>query len=277
MRVFTTAVACVALGVVSLTLAQQREQSGDEQRARQQDAQRDQQQQQQKQKQTIRGTVAGVTTIGEAIIDPVTNTAVVVQANYLTVLGAPGRGQGGRQQADSRGEGAQQDPGARRDASQQGEANRSRQNVYMVAITPETTIRAGQPGGQQQQQQPGREQSGRGAPGEQGQSQAAFDKLEIGDRVELEFTQTRQIRQQSGAQGQRQDQQAQDTTQARDGQRKTGFRGEQAASKHGRNRILVGEAETLTILPEQQGDAPRGEDSQRRRGSEQQRRQNEEQ
>jgi len=41
---------------------------------------RNKRQQQRKNQETIRGTVAGVTSIGEAVIDPLTNTAVVAEA-----------------------------------------------------------------------------------------------------------------------------------------------------------------------------------------------------
>ena len=121
--------ACLALVVASPALAQDQERSAN----RQQQGQH-----------TIRGTVAGVTTIGEAVIDPATNTAVAVQVNYLTVLGSPARTE--NQSGAQRNSEDQANSNEQNREGQNRQANRNRQNLYLVAISPQTQIRVGDQG-----------------------------------------------------------------------------------------------------------------------------------
>ena len=187
-------------------------------------------QQNQQGQQTIRGTVAGVTSVGEAVIDPQTGTAVAVQVNYLTVLGSPGMGGQGRGAAGQpRGQGRPDQPGQGR------QANRGRQNLYLIAITPQTTVRQGA-------QQAGQDQA---APQKE-QAESAFEKLEIGDRVTVQFKTAERLH-----------------AKAQEGeQRVAGFRGD-ARNKHGRNRIFVGEASEINVMAAGAG-GQRGPGAQRR-------------
>lgn len=151
------------------------------------------------QRLTVRGKVVGVTVIGEAVIDPSTKQAIVAQVNYLTVLGSPVNGQ--RQVADG--------------------VNQRRDNVYIVAMTPRTSVRAGE-GGRQAQQA--------GA--------MKFDKLEIGDNVEVVLTHTGEMSQQKRG----------SATQPTGNQPVATATSQAPADQHGRDRVYIGEADSITIL-----------------------------
>lgn len=170
-------------------------QAGQQSQRQQQSQQGQQQQGQQRQQsqqahaQTIRGTITGFSAVGEAVIDPQTNTAVTAEADYLTILGTPVHGQA-----------------------------------------------AGLAGAQDQNQQ---------------QARADLDELEIGDQVEIQFTPSDRIHHR-GAQtaSNQRNQQAQGNQGNQPGRQQVGFRGNPNA-KHGRDRILIGEAKSISILPEE--------------------------
>jgi hypothetical protein len=83
---------CAVLGLAcSVALAQNTDQQRDSKKSHDKEH-KSAQNQDQGQRQTIRGTIAGVTAVGEAVIDPQTNTAIVAEVDYLTILGSPAGG-----------------------------------------------------------------------------------------------------------------------------------------------------------------------------------------
>jgi hypothetical protein len=107
-------------------------------------------------KQTIRGVVAGITLIGETVINFETKQAEAARASYLTILGSPSNGD------QNHNNGNNNNANVRR-----GE----RDNVYIVAITPNTQVRMASESGQANKN-----------------NQEAFENLEVGDQVEVAFT-----------------------------------------------------------------------------------------
>lgn len=193
-------------------------------------------------RQTIRGTVAGVTVVGETIIDHETHRAAVAQASYLTILGSPRRdeahheGRGGypqkpqevRKDSSAGGKDEESGRGSQGDA---GSARRRRSNLYLVAIMPQTEVF---------------ESSGDNSSGakgsasrdDQGRSQAMFERVELGDRVEVEFR-------------------SEHTTTRRTNDR-----------RHGRHRTFRGMATSITILPGEDSDDHQGPGSSSTQGDE---------
>ncbi|MCA9069010.1 MAG: hypothetical protein KDA84_08810 [Planctomycetaceae bacterium] len=186
------------------------------------------------QQQTIRGTVVGVTSVGEALIDPQTNTAVMVEKDYLTVLGTATGQRGQQNRAQGNQPGRTQAQFNRTDRSvgqgnpdQADDNDRQRQNLYLVAITPETKVhkQSGQRGTQQQ------------ATSDNAQDQNSrehFEQLEIGDRVMVRFASTERLHAKADSKNGE--------------QRTTAFRGDPNSRKHGRDRIFVGEASEIAIM-----------------------------
>jgi len=231
---------------------QSKDQQGDSQRTRDSSQSQDQ-------TERIRGELAGASVVGETIVDFETGRAIEAQFTYLTILGSPaeaGRRRGQREQAGSgrddanRGEqdkdkearSGDRDQGSNQDLTdrdrgnrdQSGERSASRRNVYQIAVSPETQVRNRSSQGRRGQgpdDQPKRQ--GRSA---REQSQSDLEELQLGERVEVEFTRMEgQDRTGSGAGGQ-------------------GGSGNQ--TRHGRNRIIRGVAKTITILsiPDQESD-----------------------
>ncbi|MEJ7639389.1 MAG: hypothetical protein WKF75_15790, partial [Singulisphaera sp.] len=188
-------------------------------------------------RQTIRGTLAGVTVVGETMVNYETNRAAVAQMSYLTILGSPRRGdahhgeQGAAHQKSSE---AKEDSSAEGKDNKSGEgsqgdagsAQRRRANVYLVAITPRTKVRAASGSGDDSSG--AKSSASRDA---QGQSLTTFERLELGDRVEVEFKS-------EGATSQK-----------------------SMGRKHGRHRTFRGVATSITILPEEEGDDRHGSSS----------------
>lgn len=242
MKRLLTGLAYVALGFATTSAFAKEGDSSNSDRGKQNaDHASNDQNHQHGQTQTIRGTVAGVTTIGEAVVDPKDGIAVEVETDYLTVLGSP-RGAGDRQQAGNQG-GSSQNGGNRSQGDDQrgGQMNRGgRQNVYLVAISPQTKVRMRQG-----------DNSGNNDDKSDGQNQAAsrqaFDKLEIGDRVEVEFIKTDRVNASSHGKN------SQGDNNNRNGQASGGSSdqhksGSSDQHKHGRNRIMMGDAKSITIL-----------------------------
>ena len=130
-------------------------------------------------KQKIRGVVGEITAEGELVLDYRTNRAVLAEAAYVTVIGAPEKGH----------EGAS----ARRTGGPAGEhrSGKDRENIYIVWLSPKTKVcEAGGKAGQKKE--------------------TSLDRLEVGDTVEIEFiprqettghpgaSQTAQMRQKHG-------------------------------------------------------------------------------
>src|SRR3954469_19787817 len=101
--------------------------------------------------QAIRGVISGISVTGEMSIDFRTNRAVSLEADYVTVVGSPVRGQrSGQGGQAARGEAARdraERPRADRDDAReadgdqdQAESGRRRDNVSALAITPGTKI-----------------------------------------------------------------------------------------------------------------------------------------
>ena len=108
-------------------------------------------------KQKIRGVVGEITAEGEMVLDYRTNRAVLAEAAYVTVVGAPEKGH----------EGAS----ARRTGGQGGEhqSGKDRENIYIVWLSPKTKVcETGRTAGQKKE--------------------TSLDRLEVGDSVEIEFT-----------------------------------------------------------------------------------------
>jgi len=214
-----------ALGVFGLGIAlgsaawAQDDKKGTDNPAQKRDQDQNQNQDQDRNKnrsgpQTVRGVVAGITAEGELAIDYRTGRAVMVQAAYLTVVGSPA----GRQEGASKTSSKPGDPD-RRDKDQakgkDNDSDKDRDNVYIVWLSPRTKVY---------------EASGdSGKPGQK--KEAPLSRLEIGDPVEIQFN----PREQSDA-----DPGANQT--------------EKMRSKHGRERIFVGDATEITILPSEDED-----------------------
>jgi len=240
---------------------QSKDQQGAESRSQQDDSRRQDAGQDQGQTETIRGELAGVSVVGETMVDHETGRGIVAEFTYLTILGSPaGAGRQGRRggQASSGGDDArrgEQDKseGARSESKEQGsnreqadrdqagrgrsdEMSANRRTVYHIAVGPETQVRnrisqggRGQGSGDQREDQ-AREQS-----------RSAFEQLQLGDRVEVEFRRLN-ARGPSGTGGE-------------------GQRGSANQNRHGRHRIVRGVARTITILsaPDRDGDRDRSE------------------
>jgi hypothetical protein len=187
------------------------------------------------QSQTIHGIVAGVTVEGETAVDYQSNKAVMLEAAYLTIVGMPGPGHHGNQanahqdqnsaRADNNTQAQANRDNADRENANRGNANRDeinretvlrenransgRHNVYLVWLSPKTKVceanNASDKGGEKKE--------------------CSLDKLEVGDRVEIQMT--RRSESSSNSQG--------TPTEA-------------MRRKHGRNRIYVCDASEITIL-----------------------------
>jgi hypothetical protein len=179
-------------------------------------------------RQTIRGKVAAVALAGETIVNHETNQAMVAQAAFVTIVGrqvtsrtgSDSKGEVGSARAN-RDEQARDTDRANRDSGQSRETarhdrddgmrQRHRGNIYVLAVTPRTSIYEGEGGNREQAANPAATPSRGGIP-------AGFDRLEIGDEVEVV--------------AQRSDQAARPNLDRR----------------HGRHRIVRGEAVSVTIL-----------------------------
>ncbi len=173
--------------------------------------------------QTIRGSVVGVTSIGEAIVDPAANRATVAEVDYLTVLGKPvaesqssdsHNSQGSIEDSDasnkialkvldqvaSAGQGEttqRQEAGGRSaGASRAGQAGVSqgramirdssaRNNIYLIALTPETQAKCCV--AVEHSDSVKSDEAGQTRDEQSISLKEALGRLEIGDEVEVEF------------------------------------------------------------------------------------------
>src|SRR4051794_16936574 len=148
---------------------QSKDQPGGQSKNRRDDSQRKQDSSQdQGQTERIRGELAGVSVVGETMVDYDTGRGVLAEFTYLTILGSPpgvGRqgAQDGRANSDSadskRGEqdkdkaarsgdkdkdqGSNQDRADRErgDQDRSGDRSATRRNVYQIAVSSETQVR----------------------------------------------------------------------------------------------------------------------------------------
>jgi hypothetical protein len=249
--------ACTALATVAMGLAAAGVQAQTEGRNQgRNDNQRKEQQQAQGEAKTIRGWIANVTVEGETAIDFNSNRAATVEMSYLTIIGSEGQGRmRGRGQGAREGDSNERERGNRDQAAGQGAQNernnrdrqasgeRQRHNLYIVWLTPRTEIRnaASYRDRGRNDQERGNQERGNAntkADANRGgvEALAGFTDLEVGDRVEVRFLQTR-----SGEENA--------TTSSR---------------RHGRHRIYFGNAQSITILSEpSQNDRDRDRDSNR--------------
>lgn len=208
-------------------------------------------------KQTIKGKVAGVTSIGEAIIDPQSHRAVAVEVDYLTVLGSPEHGQGklDHKDSDQTATKPRTSPATSPGTDKSAQSGQGRDNVYLVAITPETSVRttnkgvkqSQKTGGQQKTDKPKTGQLQTGKQKDQSSNQASLADLEIGDEVIIEFVDTRRLRQSKADTDAQAPQTAQKDEDQSTTERQSAFRG---LNTNGRNRVFVGEADSIRILSE---------------------------
>jgi len=169
--------------------------------------------------ETIRGVIAGVTAEGETAFDFRANRATTVAAAYLTVVGSPKTGGGDAHDnaKDKDHDAKDKDHNASNDNKTSGSAGKKRDNVYIVWLSPKTKVE---------------EQSYNGPNGSlETVKDLNFDKLEVGDRVEIQFMCRDES--QSGA----------NTIQS-----------DKARAKHGRHRTFMGDANWITILPQPKHD-----------------------
>jgi hypothetical protein len=157
--------------------------------------------------ETIRGVVAAVTAEGEAMFDYRSNRAVAAEAAFLTVVGSP-----------TTNEGHFKDRPAATATERQGASPKKRHNVYYVWLTPRTKVCESTA-------------ESAGSRPTEGQTEAqkrevAFDQLEVGDHVEIQFTRS-------------------DETSANT----PAHQNERIRATHGRHRTFVGYASSITILP----------------------------
>jgi len=167
---------------------------------------------------TVRGELAGVSVVGETMVDSTTGRGVVAEMTYLTILGSPSGGGHDPAQGSQR-----KDDGSNKDQGDHGSSNgqmSGRRQVFEIAIGPETRVRDRSKSASQ------------GSDDKKGsakeQSQAALERLELGDRVEMEFARLDSPGD-SGSGG-------------------NADQGSANRRRHGRHRIVRGVARSITIL-----------------------------
>jgi len=167
------------------------------------------------QEKTIQGVVSEVTVLGETDIDYSTGRAVSASATYLTVLGRPSMKEEGKGEA-------KKEPQASKTAdSGKSDQQKNRMNVYILAISPKTKVCECI-------------SSGKGEAASTQEKECGFDKLEIGDTVEVTYEPEMNKSDAKNAS-------------ARDNR------------KHGRHRIYFGSATDIKILAEPEDNEQSGQ------------------
>ncbi len=164
--------------------------------------------------ETIRGVIAGITAEGEVLLDYRTNAAARAEGAFLTIVGSPNNQEASNN--DRRNSGSQ--------AEQHASAGRRRHNIYIAWLTPRTKIF-------EATEQPGKSDQNERQSGSQTQSagerkEVTFDRLEVGDRVEIQFS-----------------------PQEESGANKNVHQNQQMRQTHGRDRTFVGYATSIMVLP----------------------------
>jgi hypothetical protein len=163
----------------------------------------------------VKGVVAGVTILGETMVDYQTNRVITAEKDYLTIVGTPSRGEDSSDQAkkDRQASGTEGKSTGKQDKEVKQTANAGKESrdagsgseqsssgsarVYLVELTPGTEVCERENGGKKK---------------------CELAKLDVGDRVEVELKPFNAAGPQS-----------QDT-------------------RHGRHRMIRGEALSITIL-----------------------------
>ncbi|WP_435007031.1 hypothetical protein P12x_004440 [Tundrisphaera lichenicola] len=161
------------------------------------------------QEKTVQGVVSEVTVLGETDIDYSTGRAVSATMTYLTVLGRPS------EMEESKGEGDKVAKSSKTSASGKSDQSRKRMNVYVLAIAPKTKVCECM----------ATEKAGAAAQ----EKECGFDKLEIGDTVEVRYESDISKSEAKNAS-------------SRDNR------------KHGRHRIYFGAAKDIKIMAEPMDD-----------------------
>jgi hypothetical protein len=145
------------------------------------------------------------------------NRAVAVEGAFLTVVGSPKM---------TKGYDKDRDAGA--ETKRAGSLAKERHNVYFAWLTPRTKVCEFTAQSQPTRPTAGQTESPRRAAGqtETNKREVAFDQLEVGDRVEIQFTRS-------------------DETSANT----PAHQSERMRRTHGRHRTFVGYASEITILP----------------------------
>jgi hypothetical protein len=182
---------------------------------------------------TVRGVVAAVTAEGEMVVDYRTNRAVLAEAAYLTVVGSPAGGKDGDANAaknprDSDRKDKQQakdkdkDKEQAKDKGKDDDSDDGRETVYIAWLSPRTKVYQASDDS-----------------GKSGKKEVSFDQIDVGEHVEIQFN-------------------PREETDADAGANQT----EQMRRKHGRNRIVIGDAMAITILPSKDDDksSPKDDD-----------------
>jgi hypothetical protein len=156
-----------------------------------------------------------------------TNRSVAAEGAFLTVIGSPKKADGEATRA------------AATATEERGSSNRKRHNVYYVWMTPKTKIC-------ESSAQSGKSNAQAEAQRSEQKREVAFDNLEVGDHVELQFA-------------------------LRDDTTSTGsaHQTEQMRRKHGRHRSFVGFATEVTILPAKDAAAHGAEGDNKEKGGSQ--------
>jgi len=155
--------------------------------------------------QMVKGVVSEITLLGETDVDYKTRKAVTAEATFVTIIGHPAMKDGEKK------DGEKKDAVA---AAKPREGHRNRMNVYILAVSPKAKVCECTES----------REGGKGTSASKEQS-CEFEKLEIGDRVEVCFNPK--------------------TAQASEGR---------AEMKHGRHRVFFGVANDIKILTEAEGD-----------------------
>jgi hypothetical protein len=163
--------------------------------------------------ETIRGVISGITAEGEIMLDYRTNAAARTEGAYLTIVGSPIKSDAGNR--DRQVSGAE--------SRKPGWSGERRHNVYIAWLSPRTKIfDSVADSGKSDQNR--RQTDSRGQNPEQAK-EVAFDQLQVGDHVQVQFS----PQEDSGANNLHQSQ--------------------QMRQKHGRHRTFVGFATSITVRP----------------------------
>lgn len=171
--------------------------------------------------ETIRGVIAAITTEGEVILDHRTNAAARAEGAFLTVVGSPEKGD-----ASDRERHASDSSNARHESSGKG-----RHSIYIAWLMPRTKIcecadeSAKSSQGERRNQGQGQTQN------QNDRKEIAFDQLEVGDHVELQFSPGDESASNRGV-----------------------HQSPQMRQKHGRHRTFVGFATEITVVPRKDHD-----------------------
>jgi len=170
--------------------------------------------------QTIRGVISEVTVLGETDVDYKTRKVITAEATYLTIIGHPWNKDGQHEKGGVASADKDRDRDVNRtsaDSAKSGERPKRRMNVYVVAISPRTKVcectATSKDGSSSTKEEP-----------------CDIDKLEIGDHVEVCFDPKMASKS------------SDDKEEARDSSR-----------KHGRHRVVFGNATAVKILDEPMG------------------------